>query len=200
MDGVVPVPVKPMGRETEGGQVLIRDGAALGVRPAIQPAPHPQAGGRARRADQVDDHRQTHRLTKPFSSSLIWYCRVFRDVSGQIESLPEPQARPPHAPRPGLLPHVGRPQDGGPCGRGGRLQGEAPAEVPGALGAAQRGRSASSSSMTRRAMARSSPVAAWYSWIAVIRRPSRRSPSTRARSGSARAVASARARSVSCTR
>src|SRR5258708_1736823 len=33
MDGVVPVPVKPMGREAEGGQLLIGDGAALRIRP-----------------------------------------------------------------------------------------------------------------------------------------------------------------------
>src|SRR6266852_5700853 len=60
MDGVVPVGVKPMGREPEGGELLIGDGAALRIRPTIQLAPHPQAGGRPGGADQVDDHRQTY--------------------------------------------------------------------------------------------------------------------------------------------
>jgi hypothetical protein len=35
MDGVVPVRVKPMGREPEGGQLLIGDGAALRIRSPI---------------------------------------------------------------------------------------------------------------------------------------------------------------------
>src|SRR2546425_7596513 len=57
MDGVVPVTVKPMGRELEGGELLIGDGAALRIGPAIQLAPHAQAGGCPRGADQVDGSR-----------------------------------------------------------------------------------------------------------------------------------------------
>lgn len=60
MDGVVPVSVKPMGREPEGGEVLIGDGAALRIRPTIQLAPDSQAGGCPGGADQVDDYRQCH--------------------------------------------------------------------------------------------------------------------------------------------
>src|SRR6266508_1177066 len=65
MDGVVPVTVKPMGREPEGGELLIGDGAALRIRPAIQLAPHAQAGGRPGGADEVDDHGQTHQRPPP---------------------------------------------------------------------------------------------------------------------------------------
>src|SRR5712691_252264 len=71
MDGVVPVGVKPMGRETEGGELLIGDGATLRIRPTIQLAPHPQAGGRPGGADQVDDDRQTHqRLPPPVAADV----------------------------------------------------------------------------------------------------------------------------------
>src|SRR5713101_6594358 len=71
MDGVVPVTVKPMGREPEGGELLIGDGAAFRIRPTIQLAPHPQAGGRPRGADQVDDHRETHqRLPAPVAADV----------------------------------------------------------------------------------------------------------------------------------
>src|SRR5713101_3575980 len=71
MDGVVPVTVKPMGREPEAGELLIGDGAALRIGPAIQLAPHAQAGGRPRGADQVDDHGQTHeRLPAPVGADV----------------------------------------------------------------------------------------------------------------------------------
>src|SRR5438093_13645488 len=71
MDGVVPVPVKSMGREPERGELLIGDGAALRIRSPIQLAPHPEAGGGPRGADEVDDHGQTHqRLPPPVATDV----------------------------------------------------------------------------------------------------------------------------------
>ena len=71
MDGVVPVTVKPVGREPEGAELRIGDGAALRIRPPIQLAPYAQAGDRPRGADQVDDHGQTHqRLSSPVAADV----------------------------------------------------------------------------------------------------------------------------------
>jgi hypothetical protein len=71
MDRVVPIAMKPMRRESEGVELRVRDGAALRIRSAIQLAPHMQPGGRPRRPDQVDDHRQTRqRLPPPAATDL----------------------------------------------------------------------------------------------------------------------------------
>ena len=112
MDGVVPVRVKPMGREPEGGELLIGDGAALRIRPPIQLAPHPQACGRPGRADQVDDHRETHqRLPPPVAADVrkepmldrVPLARSRREVAGrdgqaraigQLLQLPLPEPEP----------------------------------------------------------------------------------------------------------
>ena len=67
----LPVTVKPMGREAEGGGLRIRDGAAFRICSTIQLAPHPQARGRQGRADQVDDDSQTHeRLPPPVAADV----------------------------------------------------------------------------------------------------------------------------------
>src|SRR5262249_34876033 len=52
------------------------------------------------------------------------------DPDDQASRVPEPEARSAHTPRPRLLAHVDRPSDGRPRRGGGRLQGEARAEVP----------------------------------------------------------------------
>src|SRR2546426_593703 len=55
------------------------------------------------------------------------------DPHDQAPRLPEPQARPQDAPRPRQLAHVDCPPDRRPCRGRRRVQGEAAAEVPGAL-------------------------------------------------------------------
>src|SRR3989441_2989149 len=93
MDGVVPVAVKPMGREAEGGEVFIGDGAALRIPPAIQLAPHAQAGGRPRGADQVHDHRSEEH-TSELQSLAYLVCRLLlekkknkkQDCTGILET------------------------------------------------------------------------------------------------------------------
>src|SRR5919106_983420 len=71
MDGVVPVAVKPMRREPEGGKLFIRDGAALRIRPAIQLAPHAQAGGRPRGAP-----RQLRLMYEKSRCSMVFHLLV----------------------------------------------------------------------------------------------------------------------------